>query len=266
MQSNNYTFSFYGAPNNSVSAVNMLSRFLSNSRIWYAAVVPIIALFAEVYATDKYLGVLVWLCAAASAIAACIADRKYIASNNVDTKAIPFVLVFLPPIYIFRRLKLTFQSAVCGIVSIVMIVYALVFNNFIAALTLNEDGMIDQVKENFWFNISGCSSVSESVTVSEKLEIFNEQECGNKSEIKWQAEQTDGYITVRAYSEYKKDSDEYAKYGNSFDISFRVEYDGYAFGKIEVTELTVMGEKYEGKQATEKLLEIAEYESKEDKE
>lgn len=213
---------------------------LSSSRIWYAALVPIIALYVELYASNLYLGILVWSCALISIWIACALDKKYLGENGIDTSRIGAAYIIFAPFYISKRSKLLRQKSSAAAVMTVALLYALVSNGFTDALTMEESDMIDQVKYNYSVYIDGLSGYDSYNYIGESLVDWSGL---TEDDFEWSAVRKSGCIEVYAESQV-------------ICVVFSVEYDGYAFGDITVESLNIDGEEYGGGELSEKLAEI----------
>lgn len=211
---------------------------IDSSRIWFAVFVPLIALLIEAFsATSFRLGVLVWVTAAVSMYAACIADLRYLRSIGVATDGLASYIV-LPPLYVFKRSKrLGLKTGASGMM-IVFMIYALASNNFVAAMDYDDEYKLAYVQESYAQSLSGVEASGLS-TVKECLE----DHFGEDKEIKWSESERSGRITVTAECEGMR-------------IVFTVPFDGYAFGEVSVTECSENGKKLEGEELDEKLAEI----------
>lgn len=217
---------------------NPVQTKTENSRVWFAACVPLIAVFIEAFSANSFkLGVLVWVTAVISMYAACIADVKYLKKLGFYIKGLsPSIII--PPLYVFRRAKLTRSSAAPGLVMVVLILYASVINGFSQAAAMSDDDKLDYVRASYVQSISGIDASGLS-TIDQKLTEY----AGEDEEIEWTETEKSGRITVTAEC-------------GKFKLVLTVPFDGYAFGDITVSELTVDGKKYEGDELKDKLNEI----------
>lgn len=215
------------------------------SRLWYAAIVPLLGIYIEVYANSFRLGVLVWGLAAVMSCAACLFDYSYIGKHGYKYDALKPAFALLPPVYIFKRTKLTGDSSVCGAVWCIMFVYALIFNGFTTAANLKKSEMTGAIKESKWSYISGFDDVSADKTVEETLkELFTES--GKPApDLDWNAEKHSGYVTVTCEV---KDGDGGAE--------FRLDFDGYCFGTYHIVSLTENGKKLASDKAVTRIKEL----------
>ncbi len=160
-----------------------------NSRLWFAAFVPLLSLFIEMYANCIALGVLVWVCCILSWTAACLLDRRYLMQNDVDVSELSPATAVLPPLYIFKRVTITGNQNTAAIVFICFAFYAACANGFSQGIAMDEDKMISQIKDNYWRNITNVSSVkgADSTTlIGDTIDDLPES-LGAKGKAKWTA-------------------------------------------------------------------------------
>lgn len=216
---------------------------ISSSRIWYAALVPVFSLFIEMYAMNLLLGLIVWGACIVMSIAACLFDREYLSGLGIDVSPLSPALALLPPVYMFKRAALVGDRPTAGSICIITMVYALVFNGFTEAITMDKNDMINHVKDNYWSNVSGVESGS-SLTyelIGDTLDRYSDEQLGGDT-IRWSAEESGRDILVCAETD-----------DGSLVIEFAFDFDGYVFGDIEVESLTLGGRTYEDEKAADQL-------------
>lgn len=204
---------------------------VDNSRVWFAAFVPLLAIFIEIFANTFTLGVLVWVCAAASAIIACINDRRYLKNAGVDVSRISPFLAFIPPIYMMVRKKQTYQANSISVIFIAAFIYALLFNGFTKGLMMDEDDMISQAADNYVQNMAQVSGYDGYNMIYSQLTGYCEELFPNATKFQWSAEKIGDEVQVTAEN-------------NRMTAVFIIPFDGYAFGDITVTSIVVDGEEY----------------------
>lgn len=218
---------------------------ISNSRIWYAALLPIISLFIELYASSLILGLLVWSLCIIMSITACLLDRKYLSELGVDVTPLNPVLAVIPPIYMFRRAALVGDRPSAGAVCIITIAYALMFNGFTKASGLKDKDFIDQVRYNSWISISGLERNKDAMRTSDMigdtLDSYAKNKLGEAS-VEWSADKNSSDVMITAQTE-----------DGSMKIEFYFTFDGYVCQKTEVRSVTLYGSVYKDEKAAEKL-------------
>ena len=220
---------------------------LSSGRLWYAALVPLFGVYTELYASNKWLGMLVWGLALVMSPAACLLDLKYIRKNGHNYAALSPVYALIPPLYIFKRTKLTGDSSVCGAVWCIMAVYALIFNGFTTASNLKKSDFTGAIKENYWHNISELSDVTAEKTVLETLEeLFSDADDSSEGDtaLDWNAVKHKGYVEVTCSA------------GEDFGAEFRIDFDGYAISAYHLVSITENGKTTEGDKAADRIKEL----------
>ena len=217
-------------------AVVRKKRGIGTGRLWYAALVPLFGIFIEIYADSFALGVLVWLIALIMGPAACLLDRRYVEEKGFDVLQLKPVYALLPPLYIFKRTKLTGDSQISGIVWCIMLAYALFMNGFTQSLLMDESMMVSAIENDYWSSIAETEDVDCDDTIGVTLAAMG-------GELEWTAFRADGYLSVRCTGK------------SGFGANFKIDYDGYAAGKYHLVSLTINDEIYEGEDAAKIIKE-----------
>ena len=211
-------------------------RGMGTGRLWYAALVPLFGIYIEMYADSFPLGVLVWVLAIVMGPAACLLDRRHIAGKGIDVSSLRPAYALLPPLYIFKRTKLTNDQRVCGIVWCIMAVYALFMNGFTGSALMDETSMIGAVRDGYWSGITETEDVSCEKTIGETL-----AEMGG--ELEWSALRAEGHLAVRCTGK------------TGFRAVFKIDFDGYAVGKYHLDTIVTDGKTYDGEDAAKLIKE-----------
>ena len=220
-------------------------RGMGTSRLWYAALVPLFGVFTELYADSLALGLLVWIMAIIMSPAACLLDRRHIKKKGADTSSLKTAYVLLPPLYIFKRTKLTGDMQTCGFVWCIMLVYALMFNGFTKSLTMKESSMTSFISTAYWSNIEEMEDISCNKSVGETLEELS------GGSLTWSGSRAKGCLKVGCTGE------------NGFAAAFTIDHDGYAAGKRRFVSMTIDGKTCDVAAAAELIEE--KFGAKEDK-
>ena len=248
-------FSYYPSSPADTPVTNLVKEYsLSDGRIWYAALLPAISRFIEIYATNRTLGILVWALCVIMGIGACVADRKYVEKTlpaDVDLHGLSTGLAVFPPAYMLKRNKILGERSSAGAVCIIMLVFAICTNGFIKGLTVTDKDFKEQIKTNYWNAVPGIHTS----LPSEELIGNTLDNCADKissgSRMKWSAERVGDYVTVTAKMDYDGD----------LEIVFGYTYDGYAAGDIEVKSFTLNGKTYKDSEAREQLNDLIDSDS-----
>lgn len=195
----------------------------SGSRLWFAALIPLLSMLIEVYADCFALGVVVWCGCFVSWTAACLADRHYLRSLGVDISGLNPLYAILPPLYIFKRTALTRTQNTPAIVFIIMAFYAACANGFTQGALMDDERLISQVRDNLWANIQNVGRLSGADTagyIGETIDSAAEQ-LGASGEAEWEAVRKGDVITVTV------------KRGE-FEIVFKEVFDGFTFTELSV--------------------------------
>ncbi len=177
---------------------NSRYKRFSNSRIWFAACVPLISMFIEIFADRFALGVLVWVCCVVSWTLSCLLDRRYLRQNGVDVSSLSPLTALLPPLYIFKRITITGDQNTAAIVFICFAFYAACANGFSQGIAMNDDKMIGHIKDNYWSNISNLSGVEGTDALRSIGSCIDPDEgkLGGKARAEWKAVRKDDIVIV----------------------------------------------------------------------
>ena len=239
----------YGAPPSMTERpLGYNYRPLNNGRIWYTAVMPLLAVYIQSYATSFRLGVLVWAASAAMWVFSLLADRRYLESEGYDVSGLSPFLALIPPVYMTKRYSMLGQRSSAPIVFVMVFVFALYANGFTRYATLKDNSYTDYVKYENWTDISEIRSALGDFT-SEK-NIGNSLKAYAKSEpdsgkMSWSVKKDGVNVTVTASCKEK-----------DFEAVFSFTYDGFSSGATKLTALRLDGKEYKDKEAAEKLAEI----------
>jgi hypothetical protein len=215
-----------------------IRKHVDSSRLWFAVCIPLFSLFIELYASTWVLGILVWAAAIFSLYAACIADFRFLKKQGYDVSSIGRTSLIVPPLYALKRAKLLGESIVPAIFMTAFIIYALLFNGFTAAATADEETITNRVKSNYSSNITQLADTGSYDLVGDMLDS-----AADGDEVTWTEKKGNDIIMITAECD-------------KFTIEFSMEFDGYAYGDITVTKLTVDGKEYTDSELTDKLKEM----------
>lgn len=203
---------------------NSRYKMFSNSRLWFAAFIPLLTMFIEMYANRFALGVLCWVCCVISWTTACLLDRRYLRQKGVDVSGLSPATAILPPLYIFKRVVITGDQNTAAIIFICFAFYAACANGFSQGIAMGDAKMIGQVRDNYWTNISNLSGVEGTNTLKTIGATIDPDadRLGNKAKAKWKAKRMEGiiYVTVKC---------------GDIEIKFEETFDGFAFTDIKMT-------------------------------
>lgn len=218
---------------------------------WFVAVLPLIGLFLELFATDKYAGAALWLAVIVMMYLGCIADFRHIRHEMPEAQEDSLKwLPILPPIYLIARGRVRPGEAFKGVLMMILMAAAVFANGFTQGMALDEEKMPPTIENTWVSNLSNFSGSSDSL-VSERLtEWFDE-----------------GYST-----DCSRSGDEFTIVFSGThedvpaEVTITVVHDGFAYQTLEASDVTIDGKKQEDDDLKEILAEIFIGETEDDEE
>lgn len=210
-----------------------------NGIIWYICFLPLLALFLENYAANKWAGIFLWAATAVMLIISCCYDCKRLEKGEIDTSSIRG-WVWFAPVYVYRREKMLGRETYKGIMLAVFLLAALFMNGFVKGLSVDEDSLPEMIENSYVQNLDNFSGVSSNI-IGKQLEEYLGKDC------KWDCTKKGDIYTVVCTGKHGK---------KNISVSFEVEHDGFAFLGCEVSEISSDGEKLEGEDFKKVLAEI----------
>lgn len=209
--------------------------------VWFVTLLPIIGLFLESFATDKYAGAALWIAVIVLIYFGCIADFRSIRHEVLESQEdrLKMLLVF-PPAYLYCRDKMLNSEGYKGLVLAVLIIAAAFANGFTEGLSVNEENLIPLL-ENAWVTELDNLSGSSENYIGEQLESWFDD--GYSSEGS-----KAGEIFTIVFSGTHE--------GKPAEVVIKVEFDGFAYQSIYAKSVTIDGERLEGEALRDELAEI----------
>lgn len=209
---------------------------IRNGAAWYVCVLPALAGFLESYAINKWLGMMLWAFVLIACPVICYKDQKNLERMGIYMPPMKKTAVFFPIAYQFQRCKVLRQSNLKAVLFAAFTGFALIGNGFTVSLGMDDSAFIDRVKYNYVANLDDFSGDSTFNIIGKQLDAFSV-----KDSVKYVIE-TDGdwhYVT-------SKGTFDDAGKNTPFEITFGLEYDGYAFKSFEIEAVSVGGKKIAG--------------------
>ena len=215
--------------------INSLPK-IRNGRLWYIILLPVLGLFLESFATNKWIGLALWLTIILLSIFVCIRDEKALRSFGVSHLKL-YKARFFPPLYIYRRLVATRQSKFPFGLFITILIFATINNGFVTGLTMNDESFIQLVQINYVSSISQFEDYDSTEMIEDRLEDFAIEDT-----LKWSYAEDDKhkYVTVTGLCNYDNKSSQ------RFEIVFRMKFDGYTITKTDITHVKFSGKELNG--------------------
>ena len=225
-------------------------RHINNGRIWYTAVMPLLAMYIQSYATNAVLGALVWTATAAMCVISLIFDRRYLEREGIDIGSLSPFLALLPPIYMYKRFRILGMQSAAPIVWAMIFAFALYANGFTRYYMLDNNAYAEFVKLKKWTDIVavkneiGDKEIDREISKSLRAyaKTFSED-----AKVEWTVEHSGKTTKVTAACEKAK-----------FTAEFEFDYDGFGASDTYLKKLTLDGKTYKNKDAAKKITAILE--------
>lgn len=213
-------------------------NIIRNGLVWYAAVLPALGLFLENYALNKYLGMFVWAVVIIARPAACFADRRVLLRDGANVN-LPPVLALFPTFYIFKRCIDLKQNTAVAVVCLISLSYGIIGNGFVIGLSMNDDKVVEIVKERYAASIAEVRGVT-------NLQSFDTAINDALSGVTYNIERSGDVRTVTVKGKDASTGDEYV-------FVFSVVHDGFTLIKFELETVTQNGTEVKGDERSELL-------------
>ena len=226
-------------------SINNLPK-IRNGRLWYVVLLPAIGLFLESFATNKWIGLGLWISIITISVIVCIRDEKHLRAFGVSHLRL-YKARFFPPLYIYRRLTATHQSYFPFGVFMALFLFALINNGFTTGLTMNDDDFILRVQINYVSAVKQFEDLKSTEEIEQRLEDFAIDDT-----LEWSYSENDKhkYVTVTGLCNYDNKSSQ------RFELVFSLDFDGYAITKIEIIQAEFSKQELNGKEKDEFLKKI----------
>ena len=183
-----------------------------NGLVWYAAVVPGVALLLERYAMNRYLGMLVWAIVLIVRPLCCFIDRRILTGKGVEGLGSVY-LIFLPTVYLFKRSMVLRQNMVITVVSLICLSYGIIGNGFTVGAFVDDDKVLSSVRASSAGSVSDLAKYGSGMSLDSLLsQAFEEYGYSMVS---------DGDVRMITASGIS------AKDGSHAELIFRVVHDGF---------------------------------------
>ena len=206
--------------------------------VWFICILPLFGLFLEKYADGKITGILIWTLIIILLPVSCAADCINLKKKGEDISSIK-KWVWLSPMYIYKREKLTGHESYKALMTAIFILSAFLMNGFIQGLKVNEDYVALVVQNSYVQNLDNFSGDSPN--------IIGEQTKSYFKETKWDCKKEGHTYTVTCSAE--KDNKKY-------EIVFIVTHDGFCFQSFRLDQIKENGEKLPSDKAQKLSAEI----------
>ena len=208
--------------------------------VWYAAVLPLLGLFLENFAMNKYHGFMIWGIVLFMRPLCCLLDRRVLREAGTDTG--PAALALLPTVYLFKRCFALRHNNAIVIVCLISFSYGVIGNGFTLGLTLDEDRLLNAVRNQSVTSIEPLKKETADESISDALE----RTCDS---ISWEMTRSGDVRTVTASAVQKTT-------GDKLVLTFSVTHDGFTYLDYSFESVTKNGEQLKGDDEKELLKAI----------
>jgi hypothetical protein len=203
--------------------------------LWFVTLLPLIGMFMENFAVDKYSGAVLWLMVIGFMFFGCHADLRHAYDLDEQAKQQLSKAVMIPPVYLYRRDKLRGVGGTKGIVMAILIAAAFFSNGFVQGLTVNKDSISERL-ENTYVETLGFETEDDEKTVGAQIKAWFDNgvyksECTHSGDI---------YAVTYIGTHDSKPA----------EVTVNVEHDGFVF-----KDITAEGIKFDGKELEDDELE-----------
>ncbi len=208
---------------------------------WCIVVMPVVGLFLEMFAKDRYSGAVLWLTVLMLILFGCIADHRQISEQlqPADRERLK-EFIPIPPAYLFIRDKLIKGEPYRGIALAMLMAAAVFANGFTQGLMLNEDNIPEKLEKSSVMNLNNFSGTSENI-IGEQLDGWFDDDyetfCTHKGDT----------FTIA----YRGMHD-----GKSAEVTIEVVHDGYTYQSIKAADVTIDGNALEGDERNDTIKKI----------
>ena len=192
--------------------------------ILYVIFLPVIGLFLERYAYSAVVAIILWALIVILMPLCCALDKKMLEKHDVNTVTLGKSFLF-PPVYIYKRqVRVGGESMLC-VACITLCIGALLTNGFIKGMRVNTDNVGSIVQNSSISQLNNFSGSSKT-TIGSCVDAYSEKE------VKWDVTKQSYGFDIKAEGTHDSES---------FVISFKLEFDGFAYHDFLIYEVTVGG-------------------------
>ncbi|MBR6102873.1 MAG: hypothetical protein IKP95_10620 [Ruminococcus sp.] len=209
--------------------------------VWYCAFVPAVALLLERFALNKYLGFLIWGIVITARPLCCYIDRRNLLSAGYEQIGSPW-FVLLPTVYLFKRCMIFRQNTALAVVCLICFSYGAIGNGFISGLFVDNDTVLQAVKNEAMTSISEFKSFA-------AYESFEKAVGRALKDVDYELSVNGDERIITVKGTDLSGTDQYV-------FVFRVVHDGYTYTDFGLKSVTKNGDVLTGKDRTEALKEL----------
>ena len=236
----------YNYYNQFVNLSNNTTPKVRNGRIWYAAILPYLGLMLESFASNKWIGLALWLAIILLCVFSCARDEKQLRSLGISNLWL-YKSRFCPPVYIYRRSDALHQSKSSFVVFIISLIFAITSNGFSVSLQMNDEDFIDSIKQEYTSSIEDLDKNGVNNQIEKRIDEF-----ALEGTVEWSYSADDSYkyVTVSGICNYQSKSNQ------RFEIIFRLDCDGYTIKEKQIVKAALGGVELKDAEKNEFLQKI----------
>lgn len=205
---------------------------VDNGPAWFVAVAPIISLFIEEMIMNKTASIVLWIFTYFLSVCVCKYDKDKILARYYDNSKLS-IWYILPIVYLFIRNSVTRQKSGMVVIGLCTLVVALVSNGFVRYASMTEDDFIVSLQS---YPCSSVTNFEEYSDISDETILSAIQSYVGHDSILWTCITYDDISNITATCDFDNNGKT-----STLEIVFRLKYDGFNFGGIEIVSLTVDG-------------------------
>jgi len=196
--------------------------------ILYAMFLPVIGLFLERYAVSAIVAIIMWALVLILMPITCALDKKMLVKYDVNTESLGKTFL-CPPLYIYKRQAMVRGEKMLCVACVTLLIGAIFTNGFIKGMRINEETVEAMIPNTAVTQLSNFSGKSQS-TIGECLKAYSTKD------LKWSTtKQSYGFDSVASGVHDGKD----------FKVTFKLEFDGFAYHDFIITAVEVDGKALE---------------------
>lgn len=216
-----------------------------NGAVWFVAMAPVFSLIIGKLSGSKFAAIVLWVFTYILCVILCRRDCKILRKSGYEDRGI-INLAFIPVVYLFARAKLIASgNYINGIVCVIATVIALVNNSIITPVPYSEQDYIDTVRYSYCSEITDLSDKSSiaDMMIDDVLSMND-----SFADAKWSCSKGKEVSVVTVSTDMTFDGKTAA-----VELDFTVEYDGFSFGGMKISEVRFGGDTVTGDKRKELL-------------
>lgn len=138
-----------------------------NGIVWYVIILPILGLVLENFATNRYLGILVWGIVVVMRPLSCLLDRARLVKSSFP--APDAASCILPTVYLYSRARLIRGESQLAVICALTLFVGAAGNSFVRGARMTDDDILDAVKASFLTSFDALSDSELDVSLDDAV-------------------------------------------------------------------------------------------------